>query len=263
MADNEKNEQAEEAEATEQEAAQEAANGTAPEAAIPEATASEATSDKTDEIAATYERAKHELNEAVSKLRHELSELDVEKARQQARTWVEENPTLTVFIALGAGILVGRLISEALKPAPPPPLSERLRARGQAVASQARHYAHDVGDVVADRAKDVGEETVRRARELGEDVSRRAREMGQDVTRRAADVVATASEQTSEWRESASEHSDDVAHALHEAAEDLAGAVQRKTGHSRDVFDSMLNAAKSVTAALVVKKVTDWIRRAG
>lgn len=262
MADNEKNKQAEEAEAVEQEAAkeamQEAANGAASVAA-----SQEAGTDKTDEIAATYERAKHELNEAVSKLRHELSELDLEKARQQARTWVEENPTLTVLLALGAGILVGRVISEALKPAPPPPLSKRLRAQGRAVASQARHYAHDVGDIVSDRAKDVGEEIARRARELGEDVSRRAREMGQDVTRRAADVVATASEKTSDWGEAASEHTGDVAHALHEAADNLAGVVQRKTSHSRDVLDSVVNAAKSVTAALVVKKVTDWLRRAG
>ena len=258
MADKKKTEkdQAQEAAATGEEAIPETANGAAPETAVPDAV-----EDQTDEIAQTYERAKHELNEAVSKLRHELSELDMAKARQQARTWAEENPTLTVVIALGAGVLVGRLLSEALKPAPPPPLSERLRTRGLSAASQARRYAHDVGDVVSDRAKEAGEEIVRRARELGEDVSRRAREMGQDVTRRAADVMASASERTSDWGESVSDHSGELAHAIHDAVEDLADTVKGRAGHSRDVFDSVFNAAKSITAALLVKKVTDWLRR--
>ncbi|MFQ5572445.1 MAG: hypothetical protein ACE5G0_22450, partial [Rhodothermales bacterium] len=38
--------------------------------------------DKAAEVTATYQRAKQELNEAVSKLRYEVSKLDVEQARQ-------------------------------------------------------------------------------------------------------------------------------------------------------------------------------------
>ncbi len=223
----------------------------------------EEVTDKTDEIAATYERAKQELNEAVSKLRDELKQLDLEKARQQARTWMEENPTLTVFLALGAGIVVGRLIAEALKPAPPPPLSKRLKSQGQELASQAKYYAHDVSDVVAERAIEVGDAIVRRARELGEDVTRRARELGEDITRRATDAVAASSERAADWGESISERSSRAAHAVQDTAEEVAGSAKARTGHSLDVFDSLFNTAKSITAALVVKKVTDWLRRAG
>lgn len=250
-----------------------AANGAQPEESMPEeaptdeAVAEEAVKeeviDKTDEIAATYERAKQELSEAVSKLRDELKQLDLEKARQQARTWVEENPTLTVFLALGAGIVVGRLIAGALKPAPPPPLSQRLKSQGRELASQAKHYAHDASDVVAERAIEVGDAIVRRARELGDDVTRRARELGEEVTRRATDAVAASSERAADWGESLSERSSRAAHAVQDTTEELAGNVKARAGHGLDIFDSLFNTAKSITAALVVKKVTDWLRRAG
>ena len=67
-------------------------------------------------------------------------------------------------------------------------------------------------------------------------------------------------ERSSEVRDNVTEHTDEVTKALHHAVEDIAGTVQRKAGHSRDVFESLINAAKSVMAAVVVKKVTDWIR---
>ncbi|MCH8962155.1 MAG: hypothetical protein IH820_12750 [Bacteroidetes bacterium] len=252
--------------------AQAASNGAPPEAAMPEEAATEDIGaedaaqeeviDKTDEIAATYERAKKELTEAVSKLRDEIKQIDVEKARQQARTWVEENPTLTVFLALGAGIVVGKLIAEALKPAPPPPLSRRLKSQGRELASQASHYAHDVSDVVADRAAEVGEAIVRRARELGDDVTRRARELGEDVTRRATEAVSATSERAADWGEAVSERSGRAAHAVHDTAEELAGTAKARAGHGLDVFESLFNTIKSITAALIVQKVTDWLRRA-
>ena len=252
--------------------AQAASNGSPPEASMPQAetedlgaedAAPEEVIDKTDEIAATYERAKKELTEAVSKLHDELKQIDVQKARQQARTWVEENPTLTVFLALGAGIVVGKLIAGALKPAPPPPLSHRLKSQGRELASQAGHYAHDVSDVVADRAAEVGEAIVRRARELGEDVSRRARELGEDVTRRATEAVAATSDRAEDWGEAVSERSGRAAHAVHDTAEEVAGMVKARTGHGLGVFESLFNTIKSITAALIVQKVTEWLRRAG
>ncbi|MFQ5572540.1 MAG: hypothetical protein ACE5G0_22935, partial [Rhodothermales bacterium] len=198
----------------------------------------------------------------VSKLRYEVSKLDVEQARQQARTWVEENPTLALFLALGAGIAAGRLLSEALKPAPPPPLSQRFKAQGRELASQARHYAEEVSDVVSDRAAEVGHEIIRRARELGEDVSRRTRELGKDVTRRAADTVSAVSDRAEAAGEEARERADHMTHALEEVAEEIATAVKERGGHGLGVGESLFNAAKTITAALVVKKVTDWLRRA-
>ena len=247
--------------------AQAASNSAPPEASMPEEAATEDLGpedaaqeiDKTDEIAATYERAKKELTEAVSKLRDEIKQIDMEKARQQARTWVEENPTLTVFLALGAGIVVGKLIAEALKPAPPP-LSQRLKSQGRALASQAGHYAHDV---VADRAAEVGEAIVRRARELGEDVTRRARELGEDVTRRATEAVAATSERAEDWGEAVSERSGRAAQAMHDTAGEVAGTVKARAGHGLGVFESLFNTIKSITAALIVQKVTEWLRRAG
>ena len=248
--------------------AQAASNSAPPEASMPEEAATEDLGaedaapeiDKTDEIAATYERAKKELTEAVSKLRDEIKQIDMEKARQQARTWVEENPTLTVFLALGAGIVVGKLLAEALKPAPPPPLSKRLKSQGRALASQAGHYAHDV---VADRAAEVGEAIVRRARELGEDVTRRARELGEDVTRRATEAVAATSERAEDWGEAVSERSGRAAQAMHDTAGEVAGTVKARAGHGLGVFESLFNTIKSITAALIVQKVTEWLRRAG
>ena len=70
---------------------------------VAEDPAGEDTETKTAEVAAAYQRAKNELNEALDKLRHEMSKFDLEKAWKQARTFAEENPTLSIFLAVGDG----------------------------------------------------------------------------------------------------------------------------------------------------------------
>jgi hypothetical protein len=73
--------------------------------------------------------------------------------------------------------------------------------------------------------------------------------------------VAEASEQASGWGDSVAERADPAVRALQEAGEEIAGAARTRVSSSLDMFDSLVNVAKTVTAAVVVKKVTDWLRR--
>ncbi len=206
--------------------------------------------EKATEIAETYARARQELQDSVAKLRREVAKIDVEQARERARTWVQENPTLAVALAVGAGLVIGRLLSAALTPKPPPPLSERLRLQSRRLASQAQRYAHDVGDVVSERASEAVDALARKAHDFGEEVVRRAGEVAESATERAAALG-----------EAVAERSAKTAHALQDTARELPGAVREKASHGVDFAESLLKAARAVTAAVLVKKVTDWFRR--
>lgn len=238
------------------EQAQAVANGAPADAAAASAEATpgqaikEEVKAKAADVSETYHRARQELQDSVARLRREVSEIDVDQARQRARTWVEENPALAVALAVGAGLVIGRLLSAALTPKPPPPLSERLRMQSRRLASQAQRYAHDVGDVVSERASEAVDALARKAHDFGEEVVRRAGEVAESATERAAALG-----------EAVAERSAKTAHALQDTARELPGAVREKASHGVDFAESLLKAARAVTAAVLVKKVTDWFRR--
>ena len=95
--------------------APEANNGAASEATQPEEVEQVA-----NDLAERYANAKREINESINRLRYEMAQFDAAKAREQARHWVEENPALAAFLAVGAGIVIGKLVSKAFQPPPPP-----------------------------------------------------------------------------------------------------------------------------------------------
>lgn len=191
------------------------------------------------EATATYEKARSELGDALSRMRAEVAKIDLEQAGTRARTWVEENPTLALFVGLGAGMLIGRFLGQALTPPPPPPLSKRAKYKAQALSHQASRYARDLGDRVAEQAALTGKGLAGKAERLADDLS----------------------EGAGRFREAAAD-------TLGHTAEDVSRHLRRqykkakkKTSHGLDMTESMLNAAKTAVAAVVVKQVNDWMKR--
>jgi ElaB/YqjD/DUF883 family membrane-anchored ribosome-binding protein len=240
--------------------AKEAVNGAIDDAEEKVEDVKEDVQEAAEKVGASFEKARKDLQESVSKLREEIADFDMKDARQRTRTWVEENPTLALFLTVGTGLLVGRIIVKALTPAPPPPLPKRLQARGKMLASQAQDYAYDLGDIISDRTADAVSVLSRKASQATEAAIRRAHELGEDVARQAGVVSEQATDRAAEWGDIIASQSSRAAHAAQDRAEDLAGAAKTKASHGIDVTESLFNAAKTAAAAFIVKKVTDLFR---
>lgn len=252
-----------------------------------------------DEVTQAYERARDELSEAVRALRSEIAKIDLEQARTRAKGWVDENPLLAVFIGVGAGIITGRLLSQALRP-DPPSLTERARHSAGALGGKAGGYADELGaalayqlsraarsageagervshrgaevaDVVSKRARDVTKDLSERARETGKEISRKAEHAGRDVSRRAGHASEDAARRAEELADAFSESTLKSAHVLEDAADELAKTLKKrsksvrkkakKNAHRRTEFpDALLNVTRTAVAAVVVKKVNDWMK---
>lgn len=279
-----------------------------PDAAGEQGTAEQ--QEQLQELTKAYNRARDELNEAVRSVREELARVDFDQARRRAKSWVDENPTLAVFLGIGAGILTGRLISNAMHPTPPP-LSERARRRAQILAreggeyagefsttlakqiARALHEAGDAGAVAAKRGGEVAETVGRRARTFGDDVSHRAEKAGKDLSKRAEKAGKELSKRAEragrdasfrarDFSESFTVRLDDITEALsdgasrsvkelEDAAHDLSKTMKKKSKHVKksttknvergiEYSDAMLNAARTVVAAAVIKKVNSWMK---
>lgn len=228
-----------------------------------------------EQIAAAYEAARKELVHAVGSLRQEMERIDLQRARSSARGWVEENPALSVFLAAGAGVLVGRGLSAAMEPAPPPPLRERARAQGRAWAEKARESAREAGEQASRQARTAGKTVERQAQEAG----RRAREQAQTLGERIAPFVAEASHRTTDFSKALSERvkelqeataqeaaeipalADEFLQAMQERTQDVAGSVRNKASRGMDVMESVGGAMKTILTAVLVKKAVDLLRR--
>lgn len=241
-----------------------------------------------DELTQAYERARDELNEAVRTLRMEIAKIDIDQARVKARSWVDENPTLAVFLGIGAGIITGRMLSSAFH-SEPPPLSVRARNRADRFAGDAGGYANELstalayhlgraaraageaGDYVAHQGADVADKVSRRAREAGEDVSKRAEQFGKDFSKRASHAGRDVSRRAEDAADVLAASTSRSAHALEDAADDLAKTLKKRSKKARKVSkknidkglqfsDTAINAARTAVAAVVVKKVSDWMK---
>lgn len=287
-----------------------------------EPTAEERRQRQLEELTLAYNRAREDLNQAIRNVRAEMAAVDFDQARTRAKSWVDENPTLAVFLGVGAGILTGKLLSGAFR-SEPPPLSVRARRRAEALAgdagdyagelgtllahqfARAMHEAGSVGSTAAKRGGEVAEDLGRRARSLGDEVSHQAERTGRDLSKRAEragrdfskraertsrDLSKRAeragrdvSKHTRELSDVVSRKADDVAealaessarsfHELEDAAYDLSKTVKKRSKRAKksagknlesglDYSGAVLNAARTAVAAVVIKKVNDWMKQ--
>lgn len=242
-----------------------------------------------DELTRAYERARDELNEAVRSLRAEIAKIDLEQARVRARTWVDENPTLAVFLGIGAGILTGRLLANALRHEPPS-LQTRARRRADLLSHQAEESAQelaaaiahhlgkaarsagDAGDVVAHRgaefagivtrrAREVGDELSHRAERAGRDFSRHASHVGRDVSRRAEGAAESIADSTARSVQALEDAAHDLSKTLKKRSKKASKGARKKIDRGVSFSETALNAARTAVAAVAVKKVNDWVQK--
>lgn len=217
---------------------------------------------------AAYERARNELQNAVARLRAEVSRVDLAQARLQARNWVRENPELASLLAIGGGLLVGRLISSAFKPAPPPTLGERLRQRADVLTTQAQRLAEDVAAAIASGAVVAGSAVAKtakvasaQAQEVGETLARRAGEAAAAASHGAAELGEVLADRARTYGDSAAHFAEAAAHSIEKSAGKIERKLEKRASRGADYAESALNAARTIVAAAVIRRVNQWLRK--
>jgi ElaB/YqjD/DUF883 family membrane-anchored ribosome-binding protein len=221
---------------------------------------------------------RQELLEAIGDLRAEVARLQMDEARGRLRQWIRDNPTLAVFLAAGTGIAAGRLLSKALEPSPPAPLSKRARQRAQELAHQARERAQRMGDDVSKQvsdARDRADRTRRDASDRAAAASDRLRRQAQDwsatVAERAASLRDLAADQARHLGASLEQEAEEVSTAVADRARGASDAIKSSAQRVSDTADTVRSGykaakigtkvAKFVFALFVAKKSTDWLRK--
>jgi len=212
----------------------------------------------------SVDKAKKELNQAMVKLRSEIDRIDVQKAKAEAKEWVGENPTLSIFLSIGAGILVGKLISNAFSSQE----AEDISLDDGTSSGHARDIAALIGATLVRHAHDA---------------TRKAKATGEQVLQKASQVGSQLSEQASEWRDMLSERSESVAEEVGEATRKSAQKIETMaqelgktladrskevrtelTRHRHSGFgfsDTVLDGFRAILATFAFKRVLDWVKR--
>lgn len=211
-----------------------------------------------DELRDSYEKAREELRRSADKLRTEINKFDMEEAGDKARTWVKENPGLAFFMAVGAGMLVGRALTKAFE-TPPPTFSERARKQSGILAQSARKAAGDVVDRLSVHASSAGEQMADKMRVMRGSVSERAEGLGDLLHQRAGELGQTASVKTNELISSFSSAAERAADSLQEAAQGLTESVKNQKSPAGFV-EAFMQTARTVFSAFVFKRLSDWVR---
>lgn len=217
---------------------------------------------------------------------------ELERVGSRAKTWVEENPTLAVFLAVGAGMLAGRVLTGVFTPKPPP-LSVQLKRRGRNLLGRAQGVGSDLADraalaggVLAHQAARRGREFAHHAGAVSQDVSKKAAKQARkaqkeaafyaseaahkasdfgDVLQHQAEVLSAAATQRAaelgdQFAHLAEEAYDAISHKAENVAHDISGRVKETADSSFSVLEAILNTIKTAVVAVAVKKITGWIR---
>ncbi len=229
------------------------------------ATQNSDTSEKSDmdvlnELRDAYEQARIDLKQTTDKLRVEIQKIDMEEASEKAKTWVKDNPGLSFFLAIGAGMIVGRALTKAVEPPPPPSLMDRARSRSNYLADNARHYAEDAAGRLSAQATAAGEQLADRVRAARGSIYDHAGSLGDEFNKRASALGESATEKAGELIGTFSDAAERAADSLQVAARDLAKSVKKQKKSPQNLYETLLNSAKTVFGAFVFKRLSDWLR---
>ncbi len=206
----------------------------------------------TDSLQQTFDKAQQQLSATVARLREEVGKVDVEGARVRAASWIEENPTLAVGLAVGAGLLIGKALGSALTPEPP-----TLKKRALKQAKRVQKYAGELGEELAQRAAVAGGAIAAGGAAAAAAASRRAQHVGGVVAENAAEWGG----RTVEYAENVLDDLQDTTKGARKQFKKKSKKVRRQAEHGLDFAGSLLDAARTAVAAVVVKKITDWTRK--
>jgi ElaB/YqjD/DUF883 family membrane-anchored ribosome-binding protein len=222
----------------------------------------------TADLTATFERTREDLSGIIDRIRTQVSDFDADSTRTQVKTWVEENPTIAVAVAVGGGLLLGRALGSAFSPPPPPTFGERIRGG-----------AHDLGE----KASSIGEELLKSAAVAGAAIAAgstaAAHEAGKGARKASgvlSDYATTAQHRLSDLAEDVEDVYDDLSDKASKQAhrtgkqlrktrkkvskqgKHLAHEAEHVVSIGSEMSERALAAARTVVAAYVVKKIGDW-----
>jgi ElaB/YqjD/DUF883 family membrane-anchored ribosome-binding protein len=212
-----------------------------------------------EEARSAYDRARQELSDATDRLHGEIRDFDAREVRDSARQWVRENPGLSLLLAAGAGVLLGKVLADALHK-DPPTLTERLQRRAGRLTSGARRLADHAADRAARQLAESSEFAVSRVRALGGRVQEQAGDLSAELARQAADRSAESMRRASDWVAALSESAQQATRALLHAAREASSAVARRVPDSFSLREGLQKATQAFIGILAFKKISDWIK---
>lgn len=231
-----------------------------------------------DERTEGLEDLRRELLNAIGDLRADMARLQMDEARGRLRQWICNNPTLAIFLATGTGIVAGRLLSKALAPSPPPPLSERVRQRAEALAETTRRQTQEAGEGVSeqaaavrrradatrqaaeDRAAEAGGRLRQRAQDWGATVADRATSLGSEAAGRAKALGTALGQDADAVRSTVTDRAERASEALKSSAQGITDTADKvRSGYRAAKIG--VKVAKVAFALLVAKKSVDWVRK--
>ncbi|MDZ4702185.1 MAG: hypothetical protein SH809_20915 [Rhodothermales bacterium] len=212
-----------------------------------------------DEARSAYARARQDLSEATERLRGEIRDFDAREAGESARQWVRENPGFSLLLAAGAGVLLGKVLTDALHK-DPPTFTERLQRRAGRFTSEARRMADHAADRAARQLAESSDYAVSRARTLGGRVHEQAGDLSSELARQASERGADSLRRASDWIASLSESAQNATHSLQHAAREASAAVAQRVPAHSSLRDGLQKAVQTIMGVIAFKKVSDWIK---
>lgn len=214
-----------------------------------------------------FDKARSDFDKAMGSIRKQVGGFDAKQTRSQVEEWVRENPTLTVFLSIGAGLLLGKAVRKAVTPAPPPPFRDRVRQRATSLASEAQRLASDTSRNASKTGRDLG----LRAGEARQRLTEQAREFGEEATRRASDFGREASRQAEAVRDEVSRRASDAGRRITEQAgrsglaqgktDRAASTIKKKARHGSNILEVLMLSVRSALVAAVLGGIGRWLRK--
>ncbi len=213
------------------------------------------------EVKEAYEKARDELKATAERLRKEIDQIDTQKIGKSVTTFIQENPGLSLFLALGAGIVAGKVIANMTKEDPPPTLSERVRANTERLAQSARHAAGEAAGRLAVEAREKGGQVGQQLHTVRDSLHARAGSIGTTLSEHAGQLSESATQRANTMISLFSDAAERAADSLHDAAKDLSKSARKYKKASTNTVGSLSQAAKTIFSAYVFKLLSDWIRK--
>ena len=219
-----------------------------------------------------YDKARKDFDKAFGSVRQQVRGFDTKETKSRVEAWVQKNPTLTIFLSVGAGILAGRLMKKAFTPSPPPPLSERARSQAGKLTADMQRYARDTRDEVSKRTAEAQKDLGRRAGEARKNLSRRSEEWSEATSRQAADLGNRASKQAAQFKKEASRQASEAGKRFSEQAgqagkyardssDKASKTLKKKARHGSNIMEVLLLSLRSAAIAGVLGQVGRWMRK--
>lgn len=197
----------------------------------------------------TLHTATARVDEAVQQLKASADAFDARAYGQKSWAWVKEHPVLVSFVAVSAGMLVGKLIGDALRQEEPEGVSLPVLPPVVVPVQAAADWKADALAALTAKALDL-KETARtlslQASDRGADVAVKAREAGEKAAELASSLLHAAERASREPRAHLGER---VSH------------LRDQVGDGLESAGTLLEAARLGAAAFLAQKALDVKRK--